>query len=292
MTFKDFIDIKFNIFLLKSENLIKNEFDFIHSYSNKFIGWLYDFTPKIITSIIVLIAGYWLIGVLSRVIARALKRKEIEVSLLTFLKSMVSIGLKIILFITVAGMLGIQNTSFVAIIGAAGLALGLALQGSLSNFAGGVLILMFKPYRVEDIIEAQGQTGKVTEIQIFNTVLLTPDNKTIILPNGNLANGTVVNFSKEGNIGINIDIEIGYENNISDVRKTILEVMNSNSKLLKTPCHLVIVLRFGDGSVFLGLRAFTKIGDLPFVKSEILEEVKEALMKNGFVQPPIKRITL
>lgn len=292
MTFKDFIDIKFNIFLLKSENIIKNEFDFIHSYSNKFIGWLYDFTPKIITSIIVLIAGYWLIGVLSRVIARALKRKEIEVSLLTFLKSMVSIGLKIILFITVAGMLGIQNTSFVAIIGAAGLALGLALQGSLSNFAGGVLILMFKPYRVEDIIEAQGQTGKVTEIQIFNTVLLTPDNKTIILPNGNLANGTVVNFSKEGNIGINIDIEIGYENNISDVRKTILEVMNSNSKLLKTPSHQVIVLRFGDGSVFLGLRAFTKIGDLPFVKSEILEEVKEALMKNGFVQPPIKRITL
>lgn len=284
--------LQYLIINVKNVPLIKNEADFITKNTDKFLTWVYDFTPRLILAAIVLVIGYWLIGVLSRVIARALQRKEIEVSLLTFLKSMVSIGLKIILFITVAGMLGIQNTSFVAIIGAAGLALGLALQGSLSNFAGGVLILMFKPYKVNDIIEAQGQAGKVTEIQIFNTILLTPDNKTIILPNGNLANGTVVNFSKEGQIGIHLDIEIGYENDIAEVRKVLLEVMNSNPKLLKEPQHQVVVLRFGDGSVFLGLRAFATIDDMPGVKSEILEDVKIALTKNGFLPPPIKRIAV
>ncbi len=272
--------------------IIKNEVDLLHKYTEKFTEWLSDFTPKLITAGIVLVLGYWLIGVLSRVMARALQRKEFEVSLLTFFKSMVNIGLKIILFITVAGMLGIQNTSFVAIIGAAGLALGLALQGSLSNFAGGVLILMFKPYKVNDIIEAQGQTGKVTEIQIFNTILLTPDNKTIILPNGNLANGTVVNFSKEGQIGINIDIEIGYENDIAEVRNEILIVMSNHKKLLQTPEQQVVVLRFGDGSVFLGLRAFVNIDDLPGVKSQILENVKVMFEQKGIVPPPIKRIAV
>lgn len=277
---------------LDSNILIKKEVDLVSKYSEKLTNWLVDFTPRLLLALIVLVIGYWLIGILSRLITKALQKKELEVSLLTFLKSMVSIGLKIVLFISVAGMLGIQNTSFVAVLGAAGLALGLALQGSLSNFAGGVLILFFKPYQVDDIIEAQGQTGKVTEIQIFNTVLLTPDNKTIIFPNGNLANGTIINFSKEGKLGINIDIEIGFENNIEEVRKVILNVMDKNKMLLKTPEHQVIVLRFGDNSVFLGLRAFAKIADLLLVRSELLESVKTALETNNFALPPVKRISI
>lgn len=261
-------------------------------YSQKILDWVIGFTPKLIFAIISLIIGFWIIGILSRWVQNTLEKKEIEISLRTFLKSLVSIGLKIVLLISVAGMLGFQNTSFVAILGAASLAIGLALQGSLSNFAGGVLILVFKPYKVGDIIEAQSQTGKVSEIQIFNTILLTHDNKTIILPNGSVANGTIINYSKEGSIGINIDIEIGYENNIQEVRKIMLEVMGNHDKILKNPKPIVTVVQFGDGSTTLGMRALTAIEDAPIVRSELREYIKTALEKNEITRPPIKRIAL
>lgn len=254
------------------------------------MNWLIDFAPKLVLATLTLIIGFWIIKLLSSWVRRALEKKEIEVSLRTFLKSMVSIGLKIILLVSVAGMLGFQNTSLVAILGAASLAIGLALQGSLSNFAGGVLILIFKPYKVGDIIEAQSQTGKVSEIQIFNTILLTGDNKTIILPNGSVANGTIINYSKEGSIGINIDIEIGYENNIADARKILLDLMANHTKVLKNAEQLVVVVQFGDGSITLGMRALALIDDAPGVRSELREQVKIALEKNEISRPPIKRI--
>ncbi|TAF74642.1 MAG: mechanosensitive ion channel family protein [Bacteroidetes bacterium] len=282
----------FEIILLKKSSIINEEVDMITFYTQKLMHWLVEFTPKLILATLTLFIGYWIIGMLSRWVRKALEKKEIEVSLRTFLKSMVSIGLKIVLLISVAGMLGFQNTSLVAILGAASLAIGLALQGSLSNFAGGVLILIFKPYKVGDIIETQSQTGKVSEIQIFNTILLTPDNKTIILPNGSVANGTIINFSKEGSIGINIDIEIGYENNIAEARNILLDVMSKHKKLHKTPEQLVIVVQFGDGSITLGMRALTAIEDAPLVRSELREQVKIALEKNEITRPPIKRVVV
>lgn len=282
----------FEIILFKKSSIINEEVDMITFYTQKLMHWLVDFTPKLIFATLTLFIGYWIIGMLSRWVRNALEKKEIEVSLRTFLKSMVSIGLKIVLLISVAGMLGFQNTSLVAILGAASLAIGLALQGSLSNFAGGVLILIFKPYKVGDIIETQSQTGKVSEIQIFNTILLTPDNKTIILPNGSVANGTIINFSKEGSIGINIDIEIGYENNIAEARNILLDVMSKHKKLHKTPEQLVIVVQFGDGSITLGMRALTTIEDAPLVRSELREQVKIALEKNEITRPPIKRVVV
>ena len=141
----------------------------IEKHIEHFISILIEYTPRVIGAVLVLIIGLWLIKRLSKLATRSMENRDLDVSLRTFLRSLISIGLKVVLIVTVAGMIGIGTTSFVTILGAAGLAVGLALQGSLSNFAGGVLILIFKPYRVGDTIEAQGQSGSVKEIQIFNT---------------------------------------------------------------------------------------------------------------------------
>src|SRR5215510_6322140 len=152
----------------------------LSNYSERFIDWLFVYGPKIVGAIIVFVLGLYVTNWLTRQVTRGMNRRHLDVSLQTFLSSMIGVGLKILLLITVAGMLGIQTTSFIAVIGAMGLAVGLALQGSLANFAGGVLILLFKPFKVGDLIESNSYIGVVQEIQIFNTVLLTGDNKTVI----------------------------------------------------------------------------------------------------------------
>ena len=166
----------------------------VNTYTKAFTDWIIVFGPKVLGALLVFIIGLYLTNWLSRLIGKSMNRRHFDVSLQSFLSSLVGAGLKILLLVTVAGMLGIQTTSFVALIGALGLAVGLALQGSLANFAGGVLILVFKPFKVDDIIETLGQTGVVKEIQIFNTILLTGENKTVILANGAVSNGTIELF--------------------------------------------------------------------------------------------------
>ncbi|RQV96726.1 mechanosensitive ion channel family protein, partial [bacterium] len=162
--------------------------------ANDYLIWAVEqikyWSPKLVTAILVLLIGLWIIKAVVKVVNRLMDRRDVDISLRGFLKSLLSISLKILLLITVAGMLGVETTSFIALVGAAGLAIGLALQGSLANLAGGVLILIFKPYKVGDWIEAQGHAGSVHSIQIFNTVLKSPDNKTILIPNGPLAGGS------------------------------------------------------------------------------------------------------
>src|SRR6188768_3433722 len=198
-------------------------------------NWLFTYGPGIASAILVLVAGMLIINWLARMVAKSLNRKNVDVSLQSFLASMVSVGLKVLLLITVAGMLGLQTTSFIAVIGALGLAVGFALQGSLANFAGGVLLLVFKPFKAGDLIESGGQTGVVQEIQIFNTILLTPDNKTIILANGAVSNGTIINYSKHGNLRVDITLAVSPDNNIQKVKKVVEEVMTSHGKVLKEP---------------------------------------------------------
>ena len=166
----------------------------LSAYSDRFTDWIFAFGPKIIGAIVVFVLGLYVTNWLTRQVSRGMNRRHLDVSLQSFLSSMVGVGLKILLVITVAGMLGIQTTSFIAVVGAMGLAIGLALQGSLANFAGGVLILIFKPFKVGDLIESQGQTGHVSEILIFNTILLTPDYKTVISSNGAVSNNTIINL--------------------------------------------------------------------------------------------------
>lgn len=169
----------------------------IQFYLGQATDWLIRFMPNLISAIMILVVGWWIIGKVDNSIKKTMRKRNFEVSLSTFLRTLFTLGSKTILVIMVAGQVGFQTTSLAAIIGAVGLAVGLALQGSLANLAGGVLILLFKPYKVGDIISANGFTGKVKEIQIFNTVLLLEDNKTAILPNGSISNGAIINHTKQ-----------------------------------------------------------------------------------------------
>ena len=172
-----------------------------------FAGFIYEYGPKVIGAILVLIIGLWVIKLITRAFGNMMKKKDTDPSLQGFLRSMVSILLKILLFISVMGMVGIEATSFIAIVGAAGLAVGLALQGTLANFAGGVMILLFKPYKVGDFIDGAGHMGTVKEIKIFTTILNTPDNKIIIIPNAQLSNSSLTNFSTmETRISFNLPV--------------------------------------------------------------------------------------
>ncbi|MEO0403673.1 MAG: mechanosensitive ion channel domain-containing protein, partial [Bacteroidota bacterium] len=157
--------------------------------------------------------------------------------------------LKILLFIAVADMFGIETTSFVAIIGAAGLAIGLALQGTLANFAGGVLVMIFKPYKIGDLVESQGVLGVVNEIQIFNTILLTPENKTAIMPNGAIMNNHILNYTKEGKIRVDLNIGVAYDADLKLAKKTMMDVLVADSRVMKDPEPTVAVSELGDNAV-------------------------------------------
>lgn len=255
----------------------------LDKYIDKIIDLLAQYTPVVISALLVLLIGLWVIKRVAIFSQKAFEKKDLDVSLRTFLRSLISIGLKIILIVTVAGMLGIGTASFVTILGAAGLAVGLALQGSLSNFAGGVLILIFKPYKVGDTIEAQGQTGEVKEIQIFNTLVLTADHKTVILPNGALSNGTIVNHTRHGNIRADIPVHVSVENDVAKVRTIINEVLSNNSKVLKSPEPIIAIGRIADGAIQINVRPYCNYDQMTLVVSEVNEALKIAFEKNKVV---------
>ncbi|HEX6227148.1 MAG TPA: mechanosensitive ion channel domain-containing protein [Chryseolinea sp.] len=264
----------------------------LSTYSERFIDWIFVYGPKLIGALVVFILGLYLTNWLTRKAARGMYRRHLDVSLQSFLSSMVGIGLKILLLITVAGMVGIQTTSFIAVIGAMGLAVGLALQGSLSNFAGGVLILIFKPFKVGDVIESQGQTGSVSEIQIFNTILLTGENKTVILSNGAVSNNTIVNYSKHGTLRVDITMAIAPSNDIQKVKSVANEALLNHPKVLKDPKPTVNVLRVGDGAVTLAIRPFAAAGDYWDVYFDVQEMLKTTFESNGISAPIPTRVVL
>lgn len=236
-----------------------------------------EYGPRAVGAILVLIIGLWIIGRVVRVSDRMMNKRGMDASLIPFLRSMTSILLKAVLVISVAGMVGIETTSFVAILGAAGLAVGLALQGTLQNFAGGVLILVFKPYKVGDLIETQGHLGAVKEIQIFVTVMLTPENKTVIIPNGAISNGDITNYTLEGKIRVDLVMGISYESDIKKARNVLMAVMQEHPKVLKDPAPFVGVVELADSSVNLAVRPYAKPEDYWDVYFDIYESGKEAL---------------
>lgn len=258
---------------------------------NQFYAKLLEYTPKIILALVVLFVGLWLVQRVAILAEKAMIRRELEISLRTFLRSLISIGLKIILIVTVAGMLGIGTTSFVTILGAAGLAVGLALQGSLSNFAGGVLILIFKPFKVGDSIEAQNQTGEVTEIQIFNTILLTGDHKTVILPNGPLSNGTIVNTTRYGTLRVDVSLQISHDNNIEEVKQIISGVLEVNDRVIKHLDPLILIGKVVEGGVNINVKAFCLPGDVSVLTSELYYQLYHSFEKNNIKLPPLRIIS-
>ena len=252
-----------------------------------------EYTPKIVMAGIVLMLGFWLIKKFASLSERAMVRRDLDVSLRTFLRSLIGVGLKILLLITVAGMVGIQTTSLVTVLGAAGLAVGLALQGSLSNFAGGVLVLVFKPFRVGDTIEALGQKGLVQEIQIFNTILITADNKTIILPNGSVSNNIIVNQSREGTLRGTCSVNISNEFESDMVKQLILDVILKNIHVL-TDRHTptVTCTKAGGGTYTLLATFFTSEADNASTVSTLTENINKELAKQKIGEPIPKTIVI
>jgi small conductance mechanosensitive channel len=246
---------------------------------------LREYLPKVLMALLVLWIGSILIRVLARLLGKVLDRKGVEPTLKRFLHSLVTVSLRILLFITAIQMMGVETTSFVAIVGAAGLAIGLALQGTLANFAGGTLILLFKPYQVGGLIEAQGVVGHVKEIQIFTTVLLTPENKTAIVPNGAMANGNIINHSADGKIRVDLTFCIGPEEPISQARTTLLAVMKAQPQVLADPEPSVSVLKLSADGVELAVRPWCGPADYWAVHFGVYEAGRDALIAAGVKGP-------
>jgi small conductance mechanosensitive channel len=200
----------------------------VNTLWERFNDVIMTFGPRLIGAIITLIIGWWIIKIIQRSVRKSFVKREMDPSLRGFLNSMIGILLKTLLLISVVGMIGVQMTSFIAILGAVGLAVGLALSGTLQNFAGGVIILLFKPFKVGDYIEAQGHSGSVNEIQIFNTILKTPDNKTIIIPNGGLSTNSMINYSTEPRRRVDFVFGIGYGDDVDKARAVIQKLIGMN----------------------------------------------------------------
>lgn len=242
--------------------------DTIDSLTNNASGlWqiVIDFTTKyglkLIGALVVLIVGLWVVNILTKAAHKLMDKSNVEPSLSSFLKSIVSILLKILLIISVMSMAGVQMTSFIAILGAAGLAVGMALSGTLQNFAGGVMILLFKPFKVGDFITAQGFSGTVKEIHVFVTMLTTPDNVTILVPNGGLSNGAVTNYSAQPRRRVDWTFGIGYGDDYDKAKAFILGLIAEDKRILSDPAPFVALAALADSSVNLTVRVWVNASD-------------------------------
>ncbi|MCW8856541.1 MAG: mechanosensitive ion channel [Kangiella sp.] len=244
-----------------------------------------DYAPKVISALVVLVIGLIIIRMIVNAVRKGFQKKNFDVTLQRFLVSLIGILLKAALVITVIGMLGIQMTTFVAMLGAAGLAIGLALSGTLQNFAGGVILLIIRPYRVGDYVEMQGHSGTVKEIQIFNTILTTPDNKTIIIPNSPISTGSMINYSTQPTRRVDFTIGIGYDDDIDTARDVILAVIAKDDRIHKEPAPFIAVSALADSSVNFTLRVWANGADYWGVYFENLEAIKKALDANNISIP-------
>ena len=257
----------------------------LQAHIDNAIDWIWKLLPNLILAIIILIVGLWVVKLLNKMVRKFFEKKDYDLTLETFLQSFISIALKIILFVLVVTQLGVKTSSLVAMIGAAGLAIGLALQGSLANFAGGVLILLFKPFKVGDFITAQGVDGTVKEITIFNTKLNTFGNQLAIIPNGQLSNGNVINFNAETTRRDNFTIGIGYDANIKTAKEILLKICADNETILKDPAPEVYVGALGASSVDISLRWWARNEDFWKAKFYIHEVSKLRFDEAGIEIP-------
>lgn len=246
------------------------------------VGYL----PKVAMALLTLIVGFWVIKRLNQWVMVALRRSDVDETLARFLGSIVSILLKVMLLFSVAGQFGVDTTSFLAIFGALMVGIGMALNGSIGHLASGVMIMIFKPYKVGDLVTiGDGHTGAVEAINAFNTVLATLDNKRIIIANSNVTGNTITNISGQGTVGVELTFGIGYGDDIDLARKIILQVADACPYILKDPAVGAVVAELGDSSVNLATRPFVKSADFFNAKFYMLEEVKKAFDKEGISIP-------
>lgn len=266
-------------------NLMTLNTDIVSKYWDYFTNVLIEYSPRLISATILFVIGWWAIKLIKKLIMRVMVKREMEPTLSKFLADILIWTLKILLFVTVISRLGVENSSFVAIIGAAGLAVGLSLQGSLSNFAGGVLIIMFKPFKVGDFIEAQGVSGTVKQIQIFVTQLATVDNQIIFVPNGVLSNGTIINYTYATTRRADLTIGISYNSDIKKAKQIILEILNNHPMILKDPEPMVLVKDLAESSINLAVRPWSEIDNFFIMRSDVLEQIKNTFDNNDIEIP-------
>ena len=244
-----------------------------------------EFGVKILAALAVFIIGRWVVKYLRRLVSRIMEKRDVDPTLVKFITNLTYVALLTFVILAALGMLGIQTTSFIAVLGAAGLAIGLALQGSLSNFAAGVLMIIFRPFKVGDIIEGAGATGVVEEIQIFTTQLVTPDNKTIIIPNAKLTGDNITNYSSKGTRRADMVFGIGYEDDIDKARDIISDIMSNDERVLEDPPPQVIVSELADSSVNFFARPWVNAGDYWGVIFDVTEAVKKRFDAEGISIP-------
>lgn len=260
--------------------------NYITGYADTFITALIDYSPKIISAFLILFIGLYAIRIINRIIRKIMVKRELDPTLTKFLADILLWALRVLLFVTFISKLGIETSSFVAILGAMGLAVGLSLQGSLSNFAGGMLIILFKPFKVGDTIEAQRVLATVQEIQIFVTKLITANNQTVFVPNGSLSNGTITNYSMQGTRRADLTIAISYDTDIKKVKDLITAVLDNNPKVLTFPVAEVAVKNLTDNAIQLSVRPWAKNEDLGTVISDTLENCKLSFDAAGITFQP------
>ena len=225
---------------------------------NKLIDLSVSFGSKLLVALLVFFIGRWIVKKLNRLVINILTKRHVEASLATFTKSLVSITLNFTLVIIIISVLGIETSSFIALFASAGVAVGMALSGTLQNFAGGVMILLFKPFKVGDYIEAQGQSGTVKEIQFFNTIITTTDNKVIIIPNGGLSTGIMMNYSKESQRRVDWVFGIGYGDSYEHAKTVIARLLDNDPRVLKDPNYFIALTALNSSSVDIVVRAWVK----------------------------------
>ncbi|NMH87578.1 mechanosensitive ion channel family protein [Flavivirga algicola] len=257
----------------------------LEKWIDKGYALIIDFGPRVLAAIAIWIIGSWVIKKLLKGTKKVMTKANYDESLQKFLLNLLGWVLKILLILTILAKLGVETTSFAAILAAAGLAIGLALQGSLANFAGGVLIMIFKPFKIGDLIEAQGELGVVKEIEIFTTKLTGLSNREIIIPNGSLSNGNIINYTTEGTRRVDLVFGVGYDSDIKKTKEVLTHVLTSHPKVLKEPAPTVDVMELADSSINFAVRPWSTADDYWDVYFGITENVKEALDAAGIEIP-------
>lgn len=253
--------------------------------ANNYLSKLIDFLPSLFAAILILVLGLWVIKIILRYTRKIFQKKDYDKTLENFIITLINWTLKILLFIVVIGQLGVQTTSLIAVVGAAGLAIGLALQGSLSNFAGGVLIIILKPFKIGDWIEAGGVSGTVKETSLFYTYLITFGNQLAIIPNGDLTNNEIINYTVEGKRKDSITIGISYDSNIKQAKDILLNLMKEQEGIMEDPEPQVVVAELADSSVNLSIRFWALNEDFWDCHWFTIEEAKSRLEAAGIGIP-------
>jgi len=251
----------------------------------RILDLLFQYGPKLIAAIVILFAGRFFAKIVRSAVRRVLQKSKVDELLISFVSSLSYMAMLAFVIIAALNQLGIQTTSFVAIIGAAGLAIGLALQGALSNFAAGVLMLIFRPFKNGDYIEGGGVSGTVEQIQIFTTELLTPDNKLVIIPNSNMMGGNIINYSANKIRRIDLVIGVGYSDDLKKVKQVLSDIIAAEPLLLKDPAPIIAVSELADSSVNLVVRPWVKTQDYWKQRFQLIENIKIGFDQAGISIP-------